>query len=294
MLMNLHLQSSILGTFEQRKQQLGILAVLENLDGVTDLPADPYGNRQIEVGSEDATRLLNGPKLSDRQIRRFLARRIYDAYSRSSLQSECVIDEFDVTICGATPMDLLRNAQLLEEEGYLRIGEIAGSQIAIVPRAKLIREVERYGAAREDAAEESDICSALTAYPELKKHETAILLEYRRYAAARTAVELESVFRAIAPVVEEVVKDVLRSAGSAAQHPALGPGINELRQRSMGNVALWAQLSHILKFARPGSTRPQCSRAGAPHRMRELLPAPTSAGVHSTSENFSLSGQGHG
>ena len=201
-LMDMHLHSLGRGGFEQNKANLGLLAVLDNFDGLAELPADPHGNRVIEIRSEDAAQLLDPPKQSDREIRRFLTRRIYDAFSRSTLTTPCAIRTLDALICGASLDDLLRNAQLLEEEGYLKIEATAPDGLAILPRAKLIREVERYGASREDAAEEADILAAIGAYAGIRRHEGAISLEYRRYAAARTAVELESVFRALAPIVE--------------------------------------------------------------------------------------------
>lgn len=250
MLMKLHLESQGLGTFEDNSQRLAILALLDNLDGLSELPSDPYGNREVAIGSDDVTSLLQRPRQSDRDARRFLARRIYDGYSRSTLREPMTLDAMDIAICGGSDQDVLRNCQLLEEEGYLFIRGNAPGSITIEPRAKLIREVERFGAAREDAAGEADFPSSMRAYPRLAAVQSAVLLEYGRYNTARTAVELDSVFRALAPIVEQVVKDVLAASGSASQHGSLGPAINDMRQRSIGNVGLWAELSHVLKFTR--------------------------------------------
>jgi hypothetical protein len=250
MLMNMQLQASGHGGFEESKLRLATLALLDNLDGLSELPPDPHGNRRIFVGSEDVATILERPRQSDREIRRFLARRLYDAYSRGILRDTIVIDAMDMAVCGASLIDFLRNGQLLEEEAYLFIRSNTPDSVSIEPRAKLIREVERYGATREDAAGEADFLASVSAYPSLARVKGALSLEYGRYSTARTALELESVFKAVAPVVEDMVKDLLTANGSEATYPGLGPAINALRGRGLGNVALYAELSHVLKFAR--------------------------------------------
>ena len=276
MIMNLHLESQGLGKFDANRQRLAILALLDNLDGLSELPADPYGNREISIGSDDVAGLLDRPRQSDRDIRRFLARRVYDEYSRSTLRERMALDAMDIAICGASDQDVLRNCQLLEEEGYLFIRGNGPGSITIEPRAKLIREVERYGAAREDAAGEADFASSMRAYRRLAAVEAAVLLEYGRYSTARTAVELDSVFRAVAPIVEKVVKDVLTACGSTIQHGSLGPAINDMRQRGIGNVGLWAELSHVLKFTRDfsqhGTSLPEPVLRIACENCFQLLP----------------------
>lgn len=287
MIMKLQLEAIGAGTFEDNKQKLAILALLDNLDGLSELPADPYGNREIAVGSEDVEGLLRRPRQSDRDIRRFLARRVYDGYSRSTLREHMTLDAMDIAICGASDRDVMRNSQLLEEEGYLFIRASAPGSITIEPRAKLVREVERYGAARDDAAGEADFISSMRAYSSLATVVEAVLLEYGRYTTARTAVELDSVFRAVAPIVEKVVKDVLLAGGSSSQHSSLGPAINDMRQRHIGNIGLWAELSHVLKFTRDlsqhGTSLPEPVLRIACENCFQLLPQlaalyPTSRG----------------
>ncbi len=74
--------------------------------------------------------------------------------------------------------------------------------------------------------------------------------KFQRYSTAVTHQELESVFRAVAPLVEAVLKQLLKSKGSKHEHSSLGPAIADLHQRGIGGKPLWSQLNHILKFAR--------------------------------------------
>lgn len=244
------LQNANLPGLSETESRLALLAAIRNADRITSLETDKHGNRIIEIEGEQAVELLSGPPQSDRAIRRFIARRVHDSYSRSTLKTLVVIDDIDFAILGATVTDFIRNSQLLEEESYVEIVSTAPLSITIKPTAKLVRDVERYGSVKEDVVSQPDYVGAITAYPVIAKFLPVIELEYRRYSLALSPIELESVFKAIAPLVENLVKDLLRSHGSTVLHASLGPAINEMRERGLGGISVPAQLSYILKFGR--------------------------------------------
>ena len=97
---------------------------------------------------------------------------------------------------------------------------------------------------------QQDYEATLNNYPLLKTYTEPLLLEYRRYNTAITPGEIISVFRAISPLVENILRDLLHTHGCSRQFPSLGPMISELQQRDLGSVALYSQLNHILKFSR--------------------------------------------
>ena len=236
--------------FENVREVIVLLAVISHLGTLGDLPTDNHGNRVLRITPSDAIQLLKGAPLDDRSIRRFLARRLYDHYTRSDLNTWELIDEFDVATCGSTVSDVLRNARLLEAEGYIRIGLDAPNGFEAMPTARLVREVEKFGAAQEDSVNERDYLGALAAYTSLSPHREALTLEYGRYVTATSTTELESVFRAVAPVVEAIVKETLRANGSRRHHSSLGPAISDLKNRGVGGPGLWMQLDHVLSFPR--------------------------------------------
>lgn len=214
------------------------------------LQTDKHGNRIVEVEADEAVEMLSGPPQSDRAIRRFIARRVHDSYSRSTLKTPVVIDDIDFAILGATATDFIRNSQLLEAESYIEISSTSPTSVTIRPTAKLVRDVERYGAVKEDVVSQLDYLGVVTAYPAIARFLPVIDLEYRRYSLALSPIELESVFKAIAPLVEDIVKDLLRSHGSTALHSTLGPAISEMRERGLGGISITSQLSYVLKFSR--------------------------------------------
>lgn len=69
--------------------------------------------------------------------------------------------------------------------------------------------------------------------------------ERGRYEEARSQEQVTSVFRAVAPILERVVKDLLHAHGSTKHHSSIGPMISELRSRSIGDRALWSQLDAV-------------------------------------------------
>ena len=227
---------------------LALLAVIDLADTDPSSIAGP-GDTVLPVNYEHSRRLIARGPMTDRDLRRFLARWIHSRFSRNTLRVRVAFSRIDelITGCSATAID--RNLGVLEAEGYLvRLPEI-GSR-AFSPTVKLVREVERYGAAREDAVAERDYPAALQAYAVLASHRSGITLEWERYTTARTSTELVSVFRALVPYLEAVLSDVLRSHGSAKSNSTLAPMIADLQQRQLADRGLLAKLNHIIVFAR--------------------------------------------
>lgn len=252
------------------------LAAVIHFDELDSLATDHDGNRIVEIDAQHALDLIQRPRVGDRDIRRFIVRRLYQGYSRTTLRQGTTIADFDLLLLGASITDIVRNAQVLAEEGYLAIESGAENRLTLHPTARLVREVERYGAAREDVASERDYLHAIAAYAPLKPHLQTVQLEYQRHTVALTPTELGSVFKAISPVVETIVKDLLKAHGSTKQHPTLGPAIADLQARGIGDQSLVSQLSHILKFARDlaqhGSTLPIPVLRIASENAFELIP----------------------
>ncbi len=249
-LINSALQQNGFPPLDQVKNDIVYIAAITNYDRLSTLPVDESGRRLIEVDGQQAIELLSRPPVSDREVRRFIVRRVYQIYSRSTLQTQAILEGFDSKLLGTTSVDMLRNAQVLEAEGYLTINSASGDKLVLTPTVKLVREVERFGAAKEDVVTDRDYLEAIRVYPSLTPHIETLELEYRRYSAARSETELRSVFKAVSPVVEAIVKELLRARGSTQQHATLGPAIAELQARGIGGPGLLTQLNHILKFGR--------------------------------------------
>jgi hypothetical protein len=118
------------------------------------------------------------------------------------------------------------------------------------PTAQLIREVERYGAAEGDVESEADFTARLVAQAILSAERPAVLAERRRYELAQAPEDVVSVFRAVMPMVEGIVRRLLRAQGSKKEHGSLGPMIAELAERRIGTLGLWSQLSAVLTNGR--------------------------------------------
>jgi len=162
-------------------------------------------------------------------------------------------DERDAALTGADPNDFLRNLQLLEQEGYLVLSGTHDPGFAGFDArgtARLIRDVERYGAAAPDVESQEDYALRLQAVQALSANHSAILAERLRYRAAQSSVELASVFRAVAPLLEGVVRRLLEAHGSKRNHSSLGPMIGELTERRLGTLGLRSQLSAVQSSAR--------------------------------------------
>jgi len=243
-------QSHSIVLTDPTKKTVALIATLTAIDQDPATPADPAQPWTIHVGAESAVNLLRHPKLSDRALRRYIARRTYDLFRRSTLDSGFTFDDLDLITTGADLTDFKRNCQVLAEEGYLRLVRADATGVAVGPTAKLVRAVEQYGAAPEDAVSERDYAAALAAYPVLRDHTESLLLERRRFDVARTPTELASVFRAVAPTVEATVRSLLRARGSTRADTTLGPMIQEMVRNRLGTQGLWSQLNHILSFGR--------------------------------------------
>lgn len=86
--------------------------------------------------------------------------------------------------------------------------------------------------------------------PAMADNAVAVGQEYQRFRLATSSAELTSVFRALAPTVEAVLKNLLRAHGSQKVHLSLGTVIAELRERRIGGVGFISQVAHILRFGR--------------------------------------------
>lgn len=230
----------------------------------------------FEIGPGNLYSVLRRPRLSDRELRRYIARSLYDGYARSDMDVLIQFDDHDRMLTGSSSRDFLRSSQVLEGEGYLVLHRTMGDNFQAQPTARLVRDVERYGSARDDAISSEDYVRVIGANPVLVDWREAVLLEYGRYSTAVSQVELESVFRAIAPIVEDVLRQVLRGRGVEKEMPTLGPMIAEMQSRGMGDVHLYSQLNHVLKFARDleqhGASLPESVLRIAAANAFELLP----------------------
>lgn len=248
-LVNVTLTQAGLPGLQDVREKIVMVAAIKAFDHFETLPIEDQAPLVL-VDGEDAVRILTPGRPNDREIRRWLARRLHLTYSRGTLNESTIIGEIEMAVLGITLIDLMRNSQLLEAEGYLRLQASTQHTITLQPIAKLIREVERYGAAKADAVSETDFLAALAAYPALGSFTEALTLEFRRFNAATTQAELHSSFRAVAPIVESILKELLRAHGSSKDHASIGPAIQECQHRRIGGVALYSQLDHILRFGR--------------------------------------------
>jgi hypothetical protein len=245
------LRNADLPAFDQVKGVLARFAILDGIDADAEILAAPDPVKGITVDTDQLVPLLKRAKLSDRDIRRYVVRRAYDEYSRATLTDPVSFDSGDYTYTGATHQDFLRCAQLLEEEGYLHVKLITPhGALSVLPTAKLVRALERFGAASEDVVSATDYEATLRAYPSIQPCEKALLAERGRYEAASTPAELLSVFRATAPIVESIVRDLLGSHGSKKAYPTLGPMIADLHSRGIAGIGVISQLENVLKFGR--------------------------------------------
>lgn len=160
-------------------------------------------------------------------------------------------DDMDKLITGNSELDFIRNVQLLEAEGYAIAHLAMGPTLSgVQPTAKLVREVERWGGPKDDVSSSVEYEAQIAAYGVLQPRAESLLTEHARFLAARSPAELESVFRATAPIVEAVARDMLRSHGCNRDLSTLGPIISEIQSRGLGGIALVSQLNHVLKFGR--------------------------------------------
>jgi len=234
-------------SFDSAREDLAILSLLSEIDNSPNLFQEKQPSYEILADAPTLLKSLHRGKISDRDMRRYIVRKVYAHYSRTTLREPVTFEQVDFWITGANDTDFFRNIQVLVEEDYLRI---VRGHLDVRGTAKLVREFEKYGAAKEDAIAQQDYEAILKNYSVLNSYADPLKLEHRRYTSAITPHELISVFRAIAPLVENLLRDLLKVRGSAREFSSIGPMISELQQRNLGSVGLYSQLNHILKFSR--------------------------------------------
>ncbi len=248
---DVELHQKRLGSFQNEKSRLAVFAILDGVEENDPALGAPGPVKRIVIEPLVAVELLDRPKAHDRDIRRYIARRVHDMCSRSTLDVPVPFDEDDFRYLGAQYADFVRCAQVLEEEKYLKIYSTGFPDgLKVTETARLVRDVERYGAAREDVKSDQDYSATLRAWPRLALHAAALSGERTRYATATSEVELLSVFRATAPIVEAIVRELLTSHGSAKSYAGLGSMIGDLHALKIAPLAILSQLDHVLKFGR--------------------------------------------
>lgn len=239
---------------EDLRHTLGATAILDAAEQNPEfLTAGSSQPEEIFVNAETATAFFEtGRALSDQELRRFIARRAYQTFLHHSLRAPFSLDEVDQLVTGARLTDFRRNLELLLDEDYLEpvADGVAQRGGPVRATAILVREVEAYGSARADAVTQENYAARLDGYEALSDRRRAFLDERQRYEIAGTPEELHSVFRALAPMVEDLTRDLLRADGSGKEYESLGPMIGDLRERSIGSRTLWDRLNHVLKFPR--------------------------------------------
>jgi hypothetical protein len=208
---------------------------------------------RIELGYDELDESSRPQRISDHALRQYIARRLYLLWKEQSFYASLSFDERDSALTGADPDDFLRNLQLLEQEGYVQLDgthDHGFAGFSARGTARLIRDVERYGAAVTDVESQDDYAARLRAAHALSADRTAILNERMRYRAAQSSAELASVFRAVAPLLEGVVRRLLEAHGSKRNHTNLGTMIHELTERRLGTLGVRSQLSAVQSSAR--------------------------------------------
>jgi hypothetical protein len=229
-------------------RDLALLATLQSVDRDAD---DGRTHRVIVFNADDLYALLSRIRLSDRECRRYMARRLYSAYSAGTLDTMVEFDDTDQLITGCATLDFIRAAQVMEAEGNAVAHLAMGPTLSgVQPTAKLIREVERWGGPREDVSTPAEYADQIRAYSQLASHADGLISERGRFQVALSTQELESVFRATAPIIESIARELLVAHGSTKELATLGPTIAEIQSRGIGGVSLLSQLNHVLKFGR--------------------------------------------
>lgn len=75
-------------------------------------------------------------------------------------------------------------------------------------------------------------------------------MEWDRFSTAGSSLELASVYRALVPEVERLLRSVLRQHGSRKADTNLRPMIAELETLRLGDRGFWSTLRHIVNFMR--------------------------------------------
>lgn len=204
---------------------------------------------ELSMAAADVLGILRRPRLDDRPLRRYIARRLYHHWARFGADRPARPDRVDYLVTGAGPKDFARNAGLLEREGYLEVRRAAeGESLDIRPTALLIREVERRGGPRADVTSGEDYEDRLSLYAPLVDVREPLALGHGRYVRATTAAELAAVFRTVAPVVETLLRDVLQAHGSRRSYRGMAPILRDLKKRNVGDRRLRGLANHVHGF----------------------------------------------
>lgn len=254
---------------EKLPRHIAIASMLDAAD------SDGFRDESRQISLADVAALWNRAPASNRDVRRLIARLAFESWAREDLRATIRPASPDMIVTGTRYPTFIRNIQLLEEEGYVRASWSNDYLVGFSATARLIREVELFGAARADVVSERDYGASIESYSVLDPHRESLMLERVRYDRAVGTTELISVFRSVAPTVEAVLAEVLRRHG-AGEFTSLGPMIGALQQRQLGDRALWSQLGHVHKFARDlaehGSQLPTPALRIASENAFELLP----------------------
>ncbi len=253
---------------------VAVLAAIDQDPAFFDPATQSY---DIEIGPGNVAGFCDRPRLSDQELRRYIARRVYDEYSRGDMDVLVGFGEMDLWLTGNQAQDFLRNTQVLEAEGYLRMHRAMGvGNFDAQPTARLVRDVERYGSAREDAISSGDYESLVRSSPTLVRRFDSIMLEHRavfpcsntRRARVRIPCHCTASGRCASRGIE--------GKGATRDLPTLGTMISELQQRRLDGVHIYSQLNRILKFARDleqhGAQLPMSVLRIAAANAFELLP----------------------
>lgn len=226
----------------------GLRAVDEEADFFEDVARDP-----LFIGPGDEDSLRSHPPVSDQALRRYIARRLYLEWKQGGFDRLLQFSPVDAALTGASEADFLRNLQLLEQEGFVKLHRSEGRGFWSFPgtaTAPLIRAVERHGATPGDIETSTAFLDRIRHVRALEGDFAAIELQRARYEVAQTPEEVVSVFRSIAPVVEKVAQKLLTARGSAKKHSSLGPMIADLQGREIGGLPLLSQLNALKTNAR--------------------------------------------
>ena len=237
---------------QETRQTSAMVAAIRAVDSNPNfyVSSDPV---RIEIGYDELDETQPLDRISNQDLRRYLVRRLYLSWQDGSFDDSLRFGPMDQTLTGLGPDAFLRNLQLLGQEGYVGLNRTKGrgfSSFSAQPTALLVREVERYGAAKADVESEADYNARLAAHKALADEYSAIIAERSRYETSQTSDEVESVFRAVMPILEGVVRGLLSARGSQMTHSTLGPMIRDLRNRGIGALGLWSQLSAVQNNAR--------------------------------------------
>lgn len=241
---------------EEARATAAQVAAIKAVDDNPDFFASSEPLR-VELGYDELDETRPKHPISNEALRRYVAQRLFLSWEHESFDQFLRFETMDESLTGAGPEAFLRNLQLLEQEGYVELSRTMGGgfpSFEARPTARLVRDVERYGAAAADVESEEDYVGRLVGTQDaLAPDWDGIIAERRRYEVAQTPEEVVSVFRALVPILESVVRRLLQTHGSKRDPGTLGPMIGELQERQIGTRGLWTQLNAVQTNARDSS-----------------------------------------